>query len=630
MDDNKLGMNRAISRRDFVNGATSVAMSAAISGCASPVVKQGSAAIHDYPPAKTGLRGSHPGSYEVAHELARAGRRDWGPVQKNIEDPYDLIVVGAGISGLAAAHFYRQRDPFARILILDNHDDFGGHAKRNEFYYKNKSYLSYGGSQSLEDPGSYSAVSKGLLADIGVETKRFESAYDHGFFKRHGLGGSVYFDKKTYGADSLVAYPMQQYDNFLPLAEPQMSLEQAVAQMPLSAEAQQQLSRLMGINENLLTDIAAEDQEEYLWNISYKEFLVRHLGVDNSEVFAFLQGLTNDSISSIETATALGLIGYVGLPGLNATALVGAEDESEPYIFHFPDGNASIARLLVRKMIPTVASGNSMEDIVAAAFDYSQLDRVDSSTRIRLNSTAVKVEHDNERQVQVQYVREGKAYQVSAKRCVLATYNAIIPHLCPELDKAQAQALAWSVKSPIVYTSVLLSNWRAWKNLGIAQISAPSSYYSVSFLDFPISMGGYQFAHSPNDPIIVHMERFALGSNTLASPKEQRIAGRYELLSTPFEHIERETRKQLAGALGEGGFDPAADIVGITVNRWAHGYARSRNPMYDDMSAAVPAHEAGRQTLGNIAIANSDAAASATLDAAIDQAHRAVDDLFSR
>ncbi|MFK8021360.1 MAG: NAD(P)-binding protein [Pseudomonadales bacterium] len=629
MDDKRLGMNRAISRRDFVNGAKSVAMGAAISGCASPAVQQRSAAIHDYPPAKTGLRGSHTGSYEVAHELARAGRRDWGPVQKNNEDPYDLIVVGAGISGLAAAHFYRQRDPFARILILDNHDDFGGHAKRNEFYYKNKSYLSYGGSQSLEDPGSYSAVAKGLLADIGVDTKRFETAYDQDFFQRHDLGGSVYFDKEAYGSDKLVAYPMQTYDNFLPLAEPHMSLEQAVAQMPLSAEAQQQLSRLMGINENLLTDIAAEDQKEYLRNISYKDFLVRHIGIDSPEVFSFLQGLTNDSLSSIETATALGLIGYVGLPGLNATALAGADEESEPYIFHFPDGNASIARLLVRRMIPAVAQGNSMEDIVAAPFDYSQLDRADSSTRIRLNSTAVKVEHDNERHVRVQFVRDGRAYQVSAKQCVLATYNAIIPHLCPELDEGQAKALEWSVKSPIIYTSVLLSNWRAWKNLSIAQISAPSSYYSVSFLDFPISMGGYRFSHSPDDPIVVHMERFALGANTLASPREQRIAGRHELFATPFENIERETRKQLAGALGEGGFDPASDIVGITVNRWAHGYARSRNPMYDDMSAAVPAHEAGRQTLGNIAIANSDAAASATMDAAIDQAHRAVEDLFA-
>lgn len=625
MNDKRLGMNRDISRRDFVNGVASIAAASAIPACSSSGRVSSSRDANYYPPAQTGLRGSHEGSYEVAHQLGREGKNDWGPVI-DVDDVYDLIVVGAGISGLAAAHFYRQKHPDARVLLLDNHDDFGGHAKRNEFFYQGKQYLSYGGSQSMEDPGSYSQVSKKLLVDLGIDTGFFKTAYDQSFFKRHGLGGSIFFDAEHYGRDQLVQYPFQAYDNFLPLCKAKISLDEAVKQMPMSDAAKQQLIRLMSYNSDQL-DMPVGEQEEYLWQISYKDFLTKDLGIDHPEVLDLLQGLSNDSCSSIETATALGIITYVGLPGLNATGIANYDNESEPYIFHFPDGNASIARLLVRQMIPAVATGNSMEDIVAAPFDYGQLDRANSTTRIRLNSTAVNVAHDEKKNLSVRYVRNGQAYRVSGKKCVIAAYNAIVPHLCPELSEQQAEALSWSVKAPIIYTSVLLRNWHAWKKLGIAQISSASSYYSVSFLDFPVSMSGYQFAQSPDDPIVVHMEKFVLGPNTTDSPADQRRVGRHLLFSTPFETIERATRQQLAGALASGGFDPAEDIVGITVNRWAHGYANWINPLFDDVSNDVRPNEVGRKSFGNIAIANSDAGGSATMNSAIDQAYRAVSEL---
>ncbi len=627
MNDEKLGMHQNISRRDFINGIASVAAASAIPACSGAGNSISPAGKRYYPPAQTGLRGSHEGSYEVAHQLGREGRKDWGPIQ-DVDEVYDLVVVGAGISGLAAAHFYRQKHPRARILLLDNHDDFGGHAKRNEFFYQGKQYLSYGGSQSMEDPGSYSSVSKKLLSDLGINTRFFETAYDQSFFKRHGLGGSIFFDAEHYGSDQLIQYPFQAYDYFLPLCKAKISLEEAVKQMPLSDEARQQLIRLMSYNSDQL-DMPVEEQEDYLWQISYKDFLTKDLGIDHPEVLQLLQGLTNDSSSSIETATALGIISYVGLPGLKATGIADYADDSEPYIFHFPDGNASIARLMVRQMIPAAASGNTMEDIVGAPFNYGQLDRPESAARIRLNSTAVNIEHDEKQNVNVSYVRDGQAYRASGKQCVIAAYNSIVPYLCPELSKEQSAALSWSVKAPIIYTSVLLRNWHAWKKLGIAQISSVSSYYSISFLDFPVSMGGYQFAQSPDEPIVVHMEKFLLGPNATDSPLDQRRVGRHLLFSTPFETIERATRQQLAGALAGGGFDPAEDIVGITVNRWAHGYANWFNPLYDDVTQDVAPYETGRQSFGNIAIANSDAAGRATMDAAIDQAFRAIEELTS-
>jgi len=633
LSDKELGMDRSISRRDFLNGAAAVTtVSAMPGGSFAGSNESAEAAAVGYPPRRAGNRGSHPGSYEVAHQLVWQGPQDWGRVQDAESDVYDLIVVGAGISGLSAAHFYRKEHPDARILILDNHDDFGGHAKRNEFELDGRTIISYGGAQILQDPGSYSAVTKGLLTDLGIDAKRFHSAYDHEFYRRNGLAGATYFDSATFGSDRLVNYPLMNYTMFLPLATSSLDARDAVAQMPLGENAARELLQLFEARENRVTDIPASEQEAYLWRISYRDFLERHMGITDPDVFALYQGLIVDSSASIEVSPALSVMGYSGFPGLKATALSQYEDVAEPYIFHFPDGNASIARLLVRNMIPRAAAGSTMDDIVLTRFDYSKLDEENSSVRLRLNSMVVRVEHEgsqeNSQQVSATYVKDGKVYRVRGRHCVMAGYNAMIPHICPELPAGQREALAFAIKSPIVYTSVLLRNWRAWKKLGIGFFASPGAYYAVSMLDFPVSMGGYTFSANPDEPIIVHMERFATGANPDATPREQRLAGRRELFATSYESIERETRRQLAGALVAGGFDPAEDIAGITVNRWGHGYSYRYNPKFDSgYGANEYPHIVGRQRFGRITIANSDAGASASINAAIDQAHRAISEI---
>ncbi|MBM4193666.1 MAG: hypothetical protein FJ202_04710 [Gemmatimonadetes bacterium] len=627
--DKELGMDRVISRRDFVNGVAALTAAAAMPDCGLACAPQ--AAQGDYPPRRTGLRGSHPGSYEAAHRLARSDRQDWGPVRNAEPHAYDLIIVGAGISGLSAAHFYRKEHPEARILILDNHDDFGGHAKRNEFALDGRTVISYGGSQVLQDPGSYSAVAKGLLEDLGVDTRTFKTAYDHEFYRRNGLAGATYFDSETYGSDRLVGRSLVDYA-FLPLAPYALDVKEAVAQMPLGENARRELLELLQARGNRLPEIPKSDQARYLRRLSYRDFLARHMGVTDPEVFALYQGLTADSTASIEASSALDVMSYNGLPGLRATAIADFNDDSEPYIFHFPDGNASIARLLVRNMIPGAAPGTTMHDIVLARFDYSKLDEQEASVRLRLNSTVVRLEHDGAvdqaRQVTATYVRDGKAYRVRGKHCVMAGYNAMIPHMCPELPAGQREALSFAIKAPIVYTSVLLRNWRAWKRLGIGFFAGPGAYYAVSMLDFPVSMGGYAFSANPDEPIVVHMERFAVGNDPKATRRQQRLAGRRELFTTSFETLERKTRRQLAGALVGGGFAPAEDIAAITVNRWGHGYSYRYRPEWDSGYEGDEApHVVGRRRFGRITIANADAGASASVDAAIDQAHRAIEEL---
>jgi spermidine dehydrogenase len=633
--DRELGLHRPITRRDLIHGLGTIAGVAMVPGTAladaALAIETGKA---PYPPALTGLRGNHDGSWETAHALARGGKHQWPDAKANDNTLYDLVVVGAGISGLSAAHFWLKENPDARILILDNHDDFGGHAKRNEFNVDGRKLIGYGGSMTLQEPSSYPVAARELLDDLGVQLSRFDKAYDQDFYRRNGLAPAVFFDRKNWGSDQLVHGEMgTTLSGYLPLAPAPDSLAESINRMPLSPLAKKQLLALHTTTERRIPGASEDERYAYLSSLSYRDFLTGNMGVTEPGVFALLQDLAPDYGVGIESLSAAEAILWAELPGIKATGF--ESEEFEPFIHHFPDGNASIARLLVRRLIPSAAAGSTMEDIVTADFDYEALDDPDNAVRLRLGSTAIAVSHDGEpsraSQVSLTYVRDGVAHEVKAKKCILACYNAMIPALCPELPAQQREALALQVKSPILYTSVALRNWQAWKALGIGAVSAPSSYHINAMLDFPVSIGNYQYGSNPEQAAIVHMERFPHRSHEGLTVREQHRQGRHELLSTPYTTIERNVREQLAAMLGPGGFDPARDIQGITVNRWAHGYAYWYSDLddttYDDRDDERFPHVRARKPFGLIAIANSDAGARAMLEEAVVQGRRAVDEL---
>jgi spermidine dehydrogenase len=301
------------------------------------------------------------------------------------------------------------------------------------------------------------------------------------------------------------------------------------------------------------------------------------------------------------------------------------------YYFHFPDGNASVARALVRLLIPDSATGRTAEDLVTAKFDYGALDRKQSRVRIRLSSTVVLARHrgpvSSAKDVDVEYLRAGKLYRVRGKHVVLACWNMMIPYLAPDLPAEQKEALRYGVKVPLVYTAVALRNWNAFEKLGVRSIATPGMYHSMTTLEDPTAIGSYDVAPStPQDPAIVRMRR------TPCQPglpeRDQHRIGHVELLSTSFETMERKIRDQLARMLEPGGFDPARDIAAITVNRWPHGYAYEYNFLFDpEWPDGQRPCDIARRRFGRIAIANSDAAAAAYTDQAIDQAWRAVEEL---
>jgi spermidine dehydrogenase len=212
---------------------------------------------------------------------------------------------------------------------------------------------------------------------------------------------------------------------------------------------------------------------------------------------------------------------------------------------------------------------------------------------------------------------------------VLAGYNMMIPHIMPELPDPQKQALARSVKMPLVYVNVAIRNWHSFVKLGVHDIYSPHAYFSNTKLDYPVALGGYRNPREPGEPMLLHMEHIPLTPNQGLSNVQQFRLGRQLLLTTPFAEYETRIADQLDRMLGPGGFRSASDISAITVNRWPHGYAYSADSLFDRETSGPQPYEVARRRCGSVTIANSDAGWNAYTHEAIDQAWRAVNELKS-
>jgi spermidine dehydrogenase len=596
-------MKYKITRRDFLNGVaigagTSLLAPAELFAQSDP----GASSIY-YPPTLTGMRGSHPGSFEVMHALAWRGRK---PAEhRKLNEHYDLVIVGAGVSGLAAARFYQKRmGPDAKVLLLDNHDDFGGHCKRNEFHHGGRMLLGIGGSVNMEAPSYWGEISKGLLDDLGIDLEAMKANTD-----------DIALLSTT--ADSMLALPgtdghVKVRGKWIQLMFGIGDYETAVRALPLPASEQDKLIELLGGDRDYLEDLSLSEKSAYIESVSYAKFLTERVGLSKETISIFypfptlMNGPAASRISVME-AFYLGCPGIQGMGWLGELAVQLLEGVMAGYeTLYFPDGDASVTRLLVHKLIPAVAPDTQgFDDIAISRFDYGALDLERHSVRLRLNSTVVGVRETGDDTVTVDYVRDGNAVSVTGDHCVLACYNGAIPYICPQLPESQKEALRYGVKVPLVMTNVLVKNGHAFSKLGVGQVP-------------PTATGGYQPPRGPDDPMVIYM----LGVPSVKptgneTSRELNRMGLEKVYATTFDTYEQEIRDQLQGLLGEHGFSHKTDIKAITVNRWPHGYS------YEYLSLDDPEWAEG-QALGRISIANSDSEARAYLDAAIDAGWRAV------
>ena len=509
--DRELGMDRDINRRDFLNGA-SIAIAGAVlapgaSGAqgreaspapaASPFIEPSRSQETYYPPTRTGMRGSHPGSFETAHEM-RFGKT-WDEAQET-EEEYDLIVVGGGLSGLGAAYYFRKAMPEARVLILENHDDFGGHAKRNEHVVDGRQVIGYGGTAYIT--GAYTYEGLELLHDIGLDAEEYGRAnvgnrvYNNNRFRARELGleNAVFFDEETFGVDRLVVGE--------PGSDEPEAWTQWLRKTPLSDRVRRDIAKLYQTQEDYFPGLSVEEKVARLRKMSYQDYLLNVVGVHPDVITYFMRRNLRGGAAGIDTLSAGSAArSFPGLQGLGLGERpprnsVGLKNPFESDI-HFPDGNAGIARLLVRWLIPDSLPGHSMNDSVPTRVRYSTLDRAANDVRIRLNSTVVNARHVGERgranEVEVTYVRDGQAHRVRGGTCVMACYNSVIPYLCPDLPEDQKEHLHMAVRRPLNSTNVVVRDWRAFERLGVGRIYCPGAYFDSLYLDdWSNSFGEYR------------------------------------------------------------------------------------------------------------------------------------------
>jgi len=627
-----------ITRRDLLNGMAISAVGAMLPAYAGePKVRLDSSMRPGgpstyYPPTLTGMRGSHAGSFEVAHALAWQGQKP--DAYEPLDEHYDLVVVGAGMSGLAAAWYYlKKAGPEARVLVLDNHDDFGGHAKRNEFHHKDRMILSLGGAQNLDNPSNYGDIAGSLLIDLGIDeaaiAKMAANTPDD-----YVLGGKL-------GGDVGLTVPdgdehLTIGGHWLKFFHGRGDYQAGVRDLPIPEEQKDKLVAFFGGEKDFLDDLSLTKKWDYVNNTSYNQFLVDRVGLSVDTIpilnahLLILNGPSGWNHTVLEGILA-------GSPGLRAMGWladfvdsIGAMllDELAGDIRMFPDGNASVARLLVQKMIPDVAPNmKGFEDVAIARFNYGALDQADQSTRIRLNSTVVGVREVDD-YVQIDYVQQGKPLRITANHCVLACYNNLIPALCPEMSDAQKSGLGYGVRIPFVYANILLENGRAFSELGVQITQCPYDPFQWVSAAPTVTSGGYEPPRGPDDPMVVFMMASPTPADgTEGTTRDLLRLGRHKIYASTFDDYEQQIREQLQKMLGKYGFNHEEDIKAITVNRIPHGYAYWYQGLDDpEWEEGQAPHEIGRQQFGRISIANTDSEVTPLMNAAFDAAHRAVEE----
>jgi spermidine dehydrogenase len=614
-------MHDAITRRDFLNG-TLIASAGMVLGrhvqvplTISPTdAWDGYGGVGDYARA-------HGNMYDVmttAHRMRDGGFERAIASATDTGEMYDLVAVGAGISGLAAAVFF-QRKRGGRCLVLDNHAIFGGEAKRNEFRVDGQTVVAHQGSAIFLVPqkGGYTDAFYKL---IGMDRSAFEYQSWRGPLAEMPLSHSPYDEPKNYGF-----YFGSQFG-----ARPGVwvidpwgrSLDGA----PLSDAVKAEWLRSRSVDTPAPRPaIEGDAVSRQLDAITLEEHLMERHQISRETVRTFLSpvegggyGLGPDVLSAycdyaIETQ----------FPGDGDETL---GDQM------FPDGNSGFARLMVKTLIPDAFAGpGSVDAVWQNRVRFAALDRVGQATRIRLNATVVRVAHAGDPahapHVVIAYVMGNRLFTVKARAVVMAGGSWTTKHIVGDLPDGHRAAYAQFYRSPCLMANIAVRNWRFLYKMGMSGcrwFEGLGNYLSVRK---QATVGGMAKSIGPDSPTVLTIKvLFAQPGLPIA---EQGSRGRAQLLGTSFAQYERAFRQQLGDMFAPGGFDPRQDIAGIILNRWGHAYVNPQPGFFFGTNGQSAARDVLRNAPhGRIAFANTDLAGAMDHRNSIREAERAVNQLL--
>ena len=494
-------------------------------------------------------------------------------------ESYDLVVIGGGFAGLSAARaFLKGAKPGQTCLILENHALAGGEAKRNEFIVNGYKITGPQGSNLTVVPTTKGDWYDELWDDLAIPrnpTFQKLTGYDGklriakaNYLPMFGIAEQTatcgyFFDKETFGGETYWDID---------------SSENGYTNTAFPEVVKADLKRL---KEGEGVNLAGDEWEKWLDSITYKDYFEKVLKIqlETTQLFdnvlSTTGGLGCDAVSALH-AMKSGLPGFDKGFGEGALYRLDANDRDPEGIFSFPGGNDGVFRLLLKSVLPgSIAGGESFEEIHDALFQFQNFDRPQSPVRIRLNATAIRVEHDDPDKsngVTVTYQRNGKIYQVKARGVVSAVGGWVNRHIVKDLPEEYIQAYDQFVHGSNMIINVALTNWRFLARLGISGCHYFSAGGLGTFCNIrqPVIFGENQAPLNPDKPIVL---TFYMGfPKPGLTAKDQAANARWELLSKSYKDIETALRQHMTHMFSSAGFDDKRDIAGIVLNRWGHAY----------------------------------------------------------
>ncbi len=624
--DKELGLDRTITRRDFLYGS-SLLLGGAVAGCGNSTAIQplltsnysfdvgaswyGPGGIGDYAQS----HGNTPELIRTAHEI-RSGRFNTETADAvDSGEEYDLVVVGGGFSGLSAAYHFNRLNPAGRVLILDNHPLFGGEAKRNDFDVNG---VHVSGPQGSNDFGIPSATGG---PDDYFSALNLPREFSYAEPEGSAAGMRIPIDNYDY-----MTWQERHFDVghfFHGAVNPWIKdvWGSGLNMTPWSTEVKDAFARVRSME---IEDQNGRDMDRWLDSITLKSYYEEELGLP-PEVTSFYDPIMASVIGLGCDALSAYWGKYFAMPGFTKPDLY-----DENFLQSFPGGNTGIARHFVKKLNPDAIDGTSFEEVLFGRIAFDQLDREGKPVRIRLNSTAVRVEHTSRAngydRVQITYAKDGELNQLRAKAVVMASGGWVNRHVLKDLPSEYHGAYREFGHSPVLVANVALTNWRFLERLGVSAAIWPEGFGFTCNIRRPMIVGGKSQPLHPDKPIVLTF--YAPIFKPGLGRKEQGAAGRAELLSTSFTDYERQIREQMTTMFSAGGFDPASDIAGVILNRWGHAYV---NPglgfvFGTDGNTAPP--DVIRQPYGRVAIGHSELRGHQYWSGAAGEGRRAVEALL--